>query len=216
MAECRPPIPRTPPVIAAIVLAAGSSRRFGPENKLLADFRGQPLIRWAVTAFTQSQADPVIVVTGPDRGGIETALAGLPVRFKHNPDHLDGMGGSIATGVTVLPAGIDGVLVCPGDMPGITPRLINDLIAAFHQEGGDRVIRPALSGGRPGHPVLWPARLLPRLARISGAEGGKTLLSEVAGDVVQVALRDEGAALDIDTVQELQRSARQLHDLHGR
>ena len=216
MADSRQPIDPAAPAVAAIVLAAGSSRRFGPNNKLLAAFRGQPLIRWAVTAFTESRADPVIVVTGPDRTEIETALAGLPVRTTHNPDHLEGMGGSIATGVAALPSGIDGVLVSPGDMPGITARLIDDLIKAFQREGGDRIIRPALSGGRPGHPVLWPARLLPRLGRISGAEGGKTLLSEVSSDIVHVPLNDEGAALDIDTVEELRRNAELLRDLHGR
>ena len=64
------------PRIGAVVMAAGLSSRMGA-NKLLAQWRGKPLIRFAVEAATRSQAKPVIIVTGHEKEKIEAALKGL-------------------------------------------------------------------------------------------------------------------------------------------
>ena len=61
----------------------------GP-NKLLAEIGGQPLVRIAAEQVLASRARPVIVVTGHQRERVEAALAGLPVRFVHNPDYAEG------------------------------------------------------------------------------------------------------------------------------
>lgn len=191
--------------LAAVVLAAGSSTRFAGGSKLLAEVAGRPLIAWTVGAFVASRAAEVIVVTGPDPQAVETALAGLPVRFVHNPEHLAGMGGSIAVGISALEHEVSGALICPGDMPGVTAELADHLIAAFEATGCDRIIRPILPDGSPGHPVLWPRRLFPRLAQLTGPEGGRQLLRELGRDVERVAWSEPSAALDIDTVEELER-----------
>ena len=99
------PQPRSEPVveagqrIAAIVLAAGRSTRMGALNKMLAEIGGKPLVRIAAEQALASRAKPVIVVTGHQREQVEAALAGLPVRFAHNPDYADGLGTSVRTGI---------------------------------------------------------------------------------------------------------------------
>ena len=70
--------------IGAVLLAAGTSQRFGADNKLLANIGGRPLIRWVADEIVSSGADAV-VVTGCDHLLIEQALEGLPLRFAHNP-----------------------------------------------------------------------------------------------------------------------------------
>jgi len=50
--------------IGAIVLAGGASRRFGTDNKLLAEISGRPLIRWVTEEVARSGADDLVVVTG--------------------------------------------------------------------------------------------------------------------------------------------------------
>ena len=62
----------------------------GGPNKLLAEIGGKPLVRIAAEQALASRAKPVIVVTGHQRERVEAALAGLPVRFVHNPDFADG------------------------------------------------------------------------------------------------------------------------------
>jgi molybdenum cofactor cytidylyltransferase len=53
-------------MIAAIVLAAGASRRFGAQ-KLLAELHGKPVIRWTVEHIREAGVNDVIVVLGRDR-----------------------------------------------------------------------------------------------------------------------------------------------------
>ena len=95
------PQPRSEPApekgrnIAAVVLAAGRSTRMGAVNKMLAEIGGKPLVRIAAEQALASRAKPVIVVTGHEREQVETALAGLPVRFVHNPDYAEGLGTSL-------------------------------------------------------------------------------------------------------------------------
>lgn len=201
--------------VAALLLAAGSSRRFGEGNKLLVEVAGRPLICWTAAAFAASRASELIVVTGPEPEAVEAALAGLPVRFVHNPDHLAGMGGSVAAGVRALGTGSTGVLICPGDMPGITTELIDAIIAAFEAGGSQRIVRPLLPDGRPGNPVLWPRRHFPQLAQLRGAAGGRTLLPALAGDVDNMPWQDTAAALDIDTVDDLERFRQAKRQSHG-
>src|SRR5690606_920934 len=95
------PQPRTSdaPRIAALVLAAGSSRRMGAVNKLLATVDGRPLVRIAVEAASRSEADPVVLVTGHERERIEAAVAGLDVLRIHNPDHARGLSTSLRAGL---------------------------------------------------------------------------------------------------------------------
>ena len=52
--------------VGAIILAAGSSRRMGGGDKLLADLAGRPVLSWTLSAFEECGAiDDVVVVTSP-------------------------------------------------------------------------------------------------------------------------------------------------------
>ena len=116
--------------IAAVLLAAGASNRFGEKNKLLSDLGGKPLIRRVAEAIVCSGVE-VVVVTGCDRLLIERALEGLPLRFAHNLNWESGMGASIAVGVMALGQQVQGAFVVPGDLPFLTSDLIKDLRAVF-------------------------------------------------------------------------------------
>ena len=136
------PAPEKGRRIAAIVLAAGRSTRMGGINKLLAEIGGKPLVRIAAEQALASRAKPVIVVTGHQREQVEAALAGLPVRFVHNPDFAEGLGTSLKAGIAAVPADADGAIVCLGDMPQVDAALIDQLIAAFDPERGALVVVP--------------------------------------------------------------------------
>ncbi len=112
------------PRIAAVVLAAGLSSRMG-ENKLLVDISGLPLIRRTVETALKSHASPVIVVTGRDAPQIEQALKGLDVRFAKNEDFAKGLSTSLKTGLRNIPVESDGTLIVLGDMPSVTPTLLD-------------------------------------------------------------------------------------------
>ncbi len=198
-------VPRAPR-IAALVLAAGQSRRMGPTNKLLAEVAGKPMVVRAVEAALASQADSVIVVTGHERGRIEAALAGLAVRFVHNPDYAQGLSTSLHRGLAALPAGSDGVVVALGDMPRVAPAAIDRLIAAFDPLEGRAICVPTWNGKR-GNPVLFASRFLAEMQEIAGDTGARHLIGEYPDLVAEVAMDEtdagQGVLLDIDTPEAL-------------
>ena len=194
------PQPRTSdaPRIAALVLAAGSSRRMGAVNKLLATVDGRPLVRIAVEAASRSEADPVVLVTGHERERIEAAVAGLDVLRIHNPDHARGLSTSLRAGLAGLPDDVDGVVVLLADMPDVTPLVVDRVIGASRP---GRVVVPTANGRR-GNPVLWPRRFFPDLMAVTGDTGGRALIEANPDSVIEVEI-GEAAALDLDTPEAL-------------
>ena len=198
------PQPRDEPVaqaghrVAAIVLAAGSSRRMGSVNKLLAEVDGTPLVRSAAEAAVASRAASVVVVTGHEADRVEDAVSGLEVAVVHNANHKGGLSTSLRVGLAAVPADADGVVVLLGDMPSITPEMVDRVIAAWRPDA----IVVSTSGGKRGNPVLWPRRFFPDLMAVTGDTGGRSIIEANRASVVEVEL-GEAAALDIDTPGDL-------------
>ncbi|MGD9827403.1 MAG: NTP transferase domain-containing protein [Hyphomicrobiaceae bacterium] len=193
------------PQVAAIVLAAGVSRRFGAANKLLAEVEGRALVARVVSAVLKSRARPVVVVTGHEAERVRAALAGADVTFVHNDRYQEGMGGSVATGIRALGAESDGALVCLGDMPETDAALLDRLIAAFEGAGGAAVVVPTTPSGEQRNPVLWPRGRFADLAALEGEVGAKRLLKGATADLLRVAVEETAQFVDIDTEQELAR-----------
>ncbi len=191
------------PVIAAIVLAAGSSTRFGDDNKLLAPIDGVPLVVRVIEAIKRGGIKQVYVVTGHQHEQITAAIAGLGCCFVHNERHLTGMGMSVACGVSALDDDVDGALIAQGDMPAVDGPLIATLCQRFVEGGGDRIVYPVLDDGRQGNPVLWPKRLFTELAKLTGDKGAKPLIVSEDDRAIRIHSVGEAAAVDIDTPAEL-------------
>jgi molybdenum cofactor cytidylyltransferase len=197
-----PEIASSSPPVAAIVLAAGRSTRMGPRNKLREVVNGSALVRHAVEAALASRADPVLVVTGHESEAVRAALAGLDVRFVHNPDYAAGLSASLKSGLAAVPSISAGALILLGDMPNITAEIINRLIARFGENGEARAIVPTVLGHR-GNPVLLTRALFDDIAYLTGDAGARKLLDQAGESVIEVAIEDPAIALDIDTPEAL-------------
>jgi molybdenum cofactor cytidylyltransferase len=187
---------------AAIMLAAGRSTRMGGPNKLLATIAGKPLVRIAVEQALASRAEPVIVVTGHERGRVEAALSDLNVRLVHNPDYASGLSTSLKTGLGAVPDDVDSAIVCLGDMPQVTTALIDRLIATFDPQRNALVVVPTF-GGKRGNPVVWSRQFFPDLMRLDGDVGARHLIGANADVVAEVSFEDAGALTDVDTPEAL-------------
>ncbi len=193
--------------IAAVVLAAGRSRRMGGANKLLAEIRGRPMVAWAVDAALRSQADPVYVVTGHESERVREALAGREVAFVHNPDYAEGLSASLAAGLAALPPDVEAAVVCLGDMPRVRPSHIDRLIAAFDPDEGRAICVPT-SGGKRGNPVLWARRFFAEIRAVSGDVGARHLIGQYEELVVEVEMGDGGVLVDVDSPAALAEVSR--------
>jgi molybdenum cofactor cytidylyltransferase len=188
------------PRITAIVLAAGRSSRMG-SNKLLADFRGEPLIRSVVRNLKASSIDKVIVVTGHEAGKIAGVLGGEDVEFILNRKYESGLSSSLHVGVAAA-GDADAVLICLGDMPLVKPQTIDRLIAAFNPTEHRTIIAP-MHKGQFGNPVLWGREHFPRLLVLEGDRGARSLIAELKSEAVEIAVDDPGILADADTPEAL-------------
>ena len=192
--------------VAGIVLAAGRASRFsgGAEGatKLTAELDGRALVRHVAEAALDSGARPVIVVTGHARDAVMAALAGLDVIETHNDEYASGIASSVRAGVAATPARCAGALVFLGDMPRVGAALARQMIEAFAAAPDADAVAPLVEGRR-GNPVLVSRRLFADVARLQGDEGARRLLAAPGRRVLEIAVADDAAALDIDTPEAL-------------
>ncbi|MEQ8508823.1 MAG: molybdopterin-binding/glycosyltransferase family 2 protein [Rhodospirillaceae bacterium] len=187
--------------VAAVVLAAGQSRRMGSVNKLLEPVDGEPLIRRTVSSIVNSGAQSVIVVTGHEGDLVKAALSGLDVTFASNPDYADGLSTSLKVGLSRVPPQCDGAVICLGDMPNLSTPHIDALIAAYRPEAGQAIVVPVHKGKR-GNPVLWDKRFFEGISEVSGDVGARHLIGTYAELVTEVDFGDTAVLTDLDTPEQ--------------
>jgi molybdenum cofactor cytidylyltransferase len=202
----QPSVPQPQGGLAAVILAAGRSRRFGGD-KLLADWRGRPLLWYVldVTAAARasgSLADARVVVAANDDPVVALARSvGMP--WVVNPDADQGLSTSLRCGLAALPADTGAALVLLADQPMIRLDVIARLAAAW-RSGAGPILRPRYAGapGTPGHPVLIERTVWPLVDRLEGDAGLGALIASGATGVTIVEVT--GVNPDVDTPADLQ------------
>jgi len=121
------------------------------------------------------------------------------------------MGGSIALGVSKLSATPDGAAIVPGDMPCLTSSVIEMLGAKFQERDRTSIVFPATPAGEQRNPVIWPRPFFGFLEGLSGPEGGKRLLLELADSCSAVLITDEKVLLDIDAPDDMSAVSKVRH-----
>lgn len=196
------PAPARAPRIAAIVLAAGQSRRMGAANKLLAEVDGKPMVRHVAEAVAASKAVSMTVVLGHEADEVRSVVADKDPSFAQNPDYAGGLSTSLKTGIASLKGDFDGAIVCLGDMPMVTSAIIDRMIAAFDPVEGRAIVVPTRRGKR-GNPVLFAKRFFDEMTTVSGDVGARHLIGNHEDLVVELEIDDEAVLIDIDTPEAL-------------
>jgi molybdenum cofactor cytidylyltransferase len=158
-------------------------------------------VRWSVETVLPHVGD-LVVVTGHDEEGVRAALAGLPVRFAHNPRPQAGQGSSIAVGVAALRPWTAAVLIALGDQPRVPEGVIAALLRARAETG--RAVAAPVYRGTQGTPVLFGAELLGELAALGGDAGARSVVQADPGRVARVAV-DAPMPPDVDTPEDYAR-----------
>lgn len=186
---------------AALVLAAGSGSRFGG-GKLLADWRGAPLLQAALAAARAAPVGSVTVVTGADAEAVEAVVRRFDpaIGIVHAPDHAEGMGASLRTGIAALPAGVAGAFVFLGDMPRVPHAVLAPLAQAV--AAGAPAAAPVFEGRR-GNPVVLSAALFPQIAALEGDTGARAVLQSLGDRLALIPAPDDGVLFDVDRRADL-------------
>src|SRR3989442_11778082 len=119
--------------VAGVILAAGEARRFGAQ-KLLAPLNGRALVQHVIGAANASSLSDVVLVVGADADRIVRIAMGR-TRVVRNPDYATGQASSLQAGLRAFSANVHAPAVFLGDMPGVTPALIDELIATQRETG---------------------------------------------------------------------------------
>lgn len=182
-----------------LIPAAGASSRMRGADKLLEQVEGRPLIlRQAEVAL--ATGCPVIVTLPPDRPARIAALEGLAVRQVIVPDAAQGLSASLAGGLKVADPD-RAVIVLLADLPEITADDLRHMIAR-HREQPEAILRAMAQDGTAGHPVLFPAWVLPDLRGMTGDSGARDVLRCHAGRIEAVPLPGRRAVTDLDTPED--------------
>ena len=138
-------------LVAAILLAAGQSKRMGAFKPLL-PFGEKTVIESCIDYLQGGGVETIVVVLGHRAEAIREKLKHLPVRFALNPDPESEMGESIACGVRELPPDCQATLIAPTDYPAIPSEVVVALINSWRTRRA-KLLAPKYEG-RGGHPVL--------------------------------------------------------------
>jgi molybdenum cofactor cytidylyltransferase len=195
--------------VSAVVLAAGSSERFGAATpKQLATFQDETLVRRAARVALASAACEVLVVTGYRAAEVERAFDGLAVRVVRNSHYARGQSTSVRAGLAAVDPRSAGALFVPCDQPLLDAATLDRLIQRFAalppEQGGAWAVVPSHRGRR-GSPALIGRGLFADLERLAGDEGGRRVMAARPDRVVEVELDDPAPLVDVDTLADLRR-----------
>jgi len=185
------------PIVAAVILAAGGSTRFGAPKQLL-PWQGRPLIAHVADMAWMAGLSPVVVVVGAEADQTVPALAGRDVCVLRNYRWQEGMSTSLSLGVAALPSTVEAAVFLPVDQPLVDARFLRSLVTYWQQHNAGIVV-PVGREGRRGTPVLFTRRFFPELAQISGDIGGRTLFAQYSDDLVTMPVADPEVLTDVDT-----------------
>ena len=192
--------------VAAVLLAAGGSRRLGFPKQLVR-WRARPLIAHALDAAHDALPhSPCVVVVGAHHHRLRAAVrrACPAATVVTNAGWADGLATSLQAGIAAVPRGIRAILIVLVDQPHVDGRALRRLLAGWRRKPG--VAAAARYDGQAGVPAILPRRSWRAARNLTGDTGARAMLRDAAS-ITLVDMPE--AALDIDTPAEVAHLSRQ-------
>jgi len=184
--------------ITGILLAAGSSQRFGADKLMQTLPDGEPVAARACRNLLVG-TDSVIAVVRPGNAILAGRLQAEGAEVRICADAALGMGSSLAFGIGAV-AGTDGWLITLADMPWISAATIKKIADALRS--GALIAAPTLQGRR-GHPVGFSHLLRAELSALTGDAGAKSVIQAHKDKLQLIECDDQGILKDIDYPDDL-------------
>lgn len=188
--------------IAAIIVAAGESRRLGqPKQLLLID--EEPLLQRAIRSAREAGASSVFVVLGAHRELIEKSIDFGAAKIVVNNEWQEGIASSVRAGVHAVQSEAptaEGMLVMSCDQPRVTADHLHRLIMMSYAQSAPTAIASTYEGTR-GIPAIFPRQAMRDLLALRGDKGARALLMAPPWPVISIPL--PGGEVDIDLPEDL-------------
>ncbi|MEL0241763.1 MAG: nucleotidyltransferase family protein [Pelagibacteraceae bacterium] len=182
-------------MITAILLAAGSSKRFGKKNKLIASYKKKPLISYVIEHLKKSEVDKIIIVLGNEKLKLIKKIKKEPkIKFVYNKNYKIGMSSSIKFGLKKLDKNTKAFLICLSDMPKISFITYNKIIQKYKKNKKF----PAVPFYKTlnGNPVCFPIKYKKKLMSLQGDQGAKYILRK--SKFIKVSINSKSILFDMD------------------
>jgi molybdenum cofactor cytidylyltransferase len=195
-------------VVRAVILAAGASSRMGrPKAALPMRYGGDTFVSRVIRTCLASGLPDIVVVTGAHDDAVQRAM-GRPhraVRRVHNPAWQSGQLSSLLAGLGDRDdPRLEALLLTLVDAPFITEDTYRRVLHTWRTTRAP-IVRPA-RGDVHGHPVVFDQAVFEELRRADPNVGAKAVVRARAADIVNVAVEDEGAFVDVDTADDYESS----------
>jgi molybdenum cofactor cytidylyltransferase len=188
--------------VACIVLAAGTSSRFGT-TKQLARIGRKTLIQRAVDCANDSQADYAYLVLGHRASEVLEKTKVGRAQILLNKEFQRGASFSLKTAIANLPSDCKGALFMVADQPFVSVKNLDELIRRFKRS--PKKIVSLSSEGEPRNPMIIPKRYFSEIIKLNGDKGAQKLAKKHIRDTILVESGDEKTFLDVDTREDLRR-----------
>jgi molybdenum cofactor cytidylyltransferase len=191
-----------PMSVAAIVLAAGASRRLGRPKQLLR-LGGETLLARAIRLANEAGASPVIAVLGAQFEAISVSLISMQVIAAFNERWELGIAGSIHAGLDALNSNAPdstGALLLTCDQPRLTTAHLHALLNEFGAQGANATVASRYAGSV-GVPAVFPRSVFPDLLSLEGDRGARSLLANPSCPLI--AIEFSGGEIDIDSPEDI-------------
>lgn len=195
--------------VAAVVLAAGHSRRMGRPKPFL-PFRETTFLGVLVENLHRAGVRCPIVVSNPAHTELYAANPIEGIHLVPNPRVDDGMLGSFRLGLQHVDPEVSHAVFCLVDMPEVGAETLKRFVRLCASQPGRIVV--ATHDGRWGHPVAFPRELFAALICWTGPEGARGFIEVHRQVVVEIESADPAVEIDVDTPEELERLRRRHND----
>jgi molybdenum cofactor cytidylyltransferase len=187
---------------AAIILAAGGSRRMG-SSKQLVDWGGRPLLQHVVDDVATWPVDLIVVVLGNDAEEVLDRVDFGEATVAINPEWEEGMASSLRVGLDILmnDATVERAIVALGDQPRVNPHVVEALLESHSRTRAMATVPKYRYTW--GNPVVISKALWPRVMSLTGDVGARKLLQAHPAWVDEVWF-EELPPRDIDTRADLE------------
>jgi len=198
-------------MVSAILLAAGSSKRMGEQDKLMLSYKGKLLVNHVLQQLWAANIDELIIVRKDNTEHLLREAARLSpqddskrIKIALNPDAKLGMTTSIQAGVGNARKDTQGYMICQADMPLITTNEYNKIITEFNSNisVNPRLITIPFFQNQKGNPIILSSAYFQEILDHKEMEGCRALVMANVQEIQRVKMQSDSVLVDVDTPED--------------